>query len=354
MGRVRRRDAGARARRHRRTRVDHGHRRARARQRQRLARAQVRLRVRQPASKPRSSPPTAASCTASERRERRALLGSARWRWQLRHRDEVPPARAPARSDRARRHAHAPGRARRASSCAFYRDFMRRRARRGRRRARVRHRTARGVRARTGARATRDRRSCAATPARSRKARSRSSRCASSAPASTWWHRCRTSRCNNCSTPRPRRACRTTGPPTSTTTCPTKAIDILVGARHAAGLAADADHRRARWRCDRSRRRGRDRVRAAQRPWNIHYLSMWPDPGRHREEHRVHARILGRDEAVEHRPRVPELPRRRRTRHGSKPRSDPKKFARLQALKDEWDPQNLFRINQNIPPSGKR
>ena len=29
----------------------------------------------------------------------------------------------------------------------------------------------------------------------------------------------------------------------------------------------------------------------------------------------------------------------------------PEKFARLQALKDEWDPTNLFRINQNIPPS---
>jgi FAD/FMN-containing dehydrogenase len=28
------------------------------------------------------------------------------------------------------------------------------------------------------------------------------------------------------------------------------------------------------------------------------------------------------------------------------------KFARLQALKDEYDPTNLFRLNQNIPPSG--
>jgi FAD/FMN-containing dehydrogenase len=30
----------------------------------------------------------------------------------------------------------------------------------------------------------------------------------------------------------------------------------------------------------------------------------------------------------------------------------PEKFARLQALKDKWDPTNLFRLNQNIPPSG--
>ena len=29
----------------------------------------------------------------------------------------------------------------------------------------------------------------------------------------------------------------------------------------------------------------------------------------------------------------------------------PEKFARLQALKDEYDPTNLFRLNQNIPPS---
>ena len=28
------------------------------------------------------------------------------------------------------------------------------------------------------------------------------------------------------------------------------------------------------------------------------------------------------------------------------------KFARLQALKDEYDPTNLFHLNQNIPPSG--
>jgi FAD/FMN-containing dehydrogenase len=32
----------------------------------------------------------------------------------------------------------------------------------------------------------------------------------------------------------------------------------------------------------------------------------------------------------------------------------PEKFARLQALKDEYDPTNLFRLNQNIPPSRAR
>jgi hypothetical protein len=30
----------------------------------------------------------------------------------------------------------------------------------------------------------------------------------------------------------------------------------------------------------------------------------------------------------------------------------PEKYARLQKPKDEYDPDNLFGLNQNIPPSG--
>jgi FAD/FMN-containing dehydrogenase len=87
--------------------------------------------------------------------------------------------------------------------------------------------------------------------------------------------------------------------------------------------------------------------------WNIHYLSMWPDPA-DTERNIAYTRDfagamkpwstgraylnflgdegLGRVEAA----------------------FGPAKYARLQALKDEWDPENLFRINQNIPPSNTR
>jgi FAD/FMN-containing dehydrogenase len=86
-------------------------------------------------------------------------------------------------------------------------------------------------------------------------------------------------------------------------------------------------------------------------PFNIHYLSMWEDPAatdanvaytrrfadamRPWATGRAYLNFLG-DEG----------PSRVEAAFG------PDKFARLQALKDKWDPENLFRHNQNIPPSG--
>jgi FAD/FMN-containing dehydrogenase len=86
-------------------------------------------------------------------------------------------------------------------------------------------------------------------------------------------------------------------------------------------------------------------------PWNVHYLSMWADPA-DTDRNIAHTRALaaamkpwttGRvylnyigDEGVG----------RVEAAFG------PEKYQKLQALKQKWDPTNLFHHNQNIPPAG--
>lgn len=85
-------------------------------------------------------------------------------------------------------------------------------------------------------------------------------------------------------------------------------------------------------------------------PWNIHYLSMWADPAdddlniRHTRSMaeamkpwttgRVYLNYIG-DEG----------PGRVEAAYG------PEKYARLQQIKRIWDPDNMFRHNQNIAPA---
>jgi Berberine and berberine like len=86
-------------------------------------------------------------------------------------------------------------------------------------------------------------------------------------------------------------------------------------------------------------------------PFNVHYLSLWADPA-DTERNVAYTRTIagamkpwttGRaylnfigDEGLD----------RVEAAFG------PEKFAKLQTLKAKWDPTNLFRHNQNIPPAG--
>jgi len=85
-------------------------------------------------------------------------------------------------------------------------------------------------------------------------------------------------------------------------------------------------------------------------PWNIHYLSMWADAA-DTEKNIAFTRSLSSAMKPWTTGRVylnfigDEGPGRVEAAFG------PEKFARLQALKKTWDPENVFRHNQNIPPA---
>ena len=86
-------------------------------------------------------------------------------------------------------------------------------------------------------------------------------------------------------------------------------------------------------------------------PWNMHYLSMWPDPADTETNIAYTRAARRRDEAVDHRARLPQLHRRRGRRPGARRRSGPRSTPGCSRLKSEWDPTNLFRHNQNIAPA---
>jgi hypothetical protein len=86
--------------------------------------------------------------------------------------------------------------------------------------------------------------------------------------------------------------------------------------------------------------------------WCYHALAMWMEPDQETAEaHTTWARELS-DDLAPHTTTGVYLnftsdsgEERVRSTYG------PEKYARLVALKDEYDPANLFRLNQNIPPS---
>lgn len=90
-------------------------------------------------------------------------------------------------------------------------------------------------------------------------------------------------------------------------------------------------------------------------PWCFHALSLWMEPDQETADRHV---AWARELAEDMRPHTVEGvylnftsdtgEQRVRSTYG------PEKYARLVALKDKYDPENLFRLNANIPPSGGR
>ena len=147
-----------------------------------------------------------------------------------------------------------------------------------------------------------------------------------------------------------RPACTTTGRRTSST-CPTRPASCSRRSRtrtprrcrsrwSSPGVARSPGSRTTRW-----------RSASAQAPFNIHLLNMWPpDPSMDAEQiawaRDFNARMkpYARQGAYLNYLATKALSRVREA-FGAE------KFARLQALKDRYDPTNLFHNNQNIPPT---
>lgn len=85
-------------------------------------------------------------------------------------------------------------------------------------------------------------------------------------------------------------------------------------------------------------------------PFNVHWLSMWPDPADN-ERNIAYTRAIATAMKPWTTGRVylnyigDEGSGRVEAAYG------PERYARLQALKAKWDPQNVFRHNQNIAPA---
>ena len=86
-------------------------------------------------------------------------------------------------------------------------------------------------------------------------------------------------------------------------------------------------------------------------PWNLHFLSMWPDPADTETNIAYTRDLAAADEAVDHRARLPQLHRRRGRRPGARRRSGPRSTPGSAGSSASGIPTNLFRHNQNIAPA---
>jgi FAD/FMN-containing dehydrogenase len=85
-------------------------------------------------------------------------------------------------------------------------------------------------------------------------------------------------------------------------------------------------------------------------PWNVHFLSLWPDPADD-EVNIAYTRAI----ATAMKPWATGRAYLNFIGDEGQDRVEasfgPEKYAQLQKLKAKWDPANLFRHNQNIPPA---
>jgi FAD/FMN-containing dehydrogenase len=84
-------------------------------------------------------------------------------------------------------------------------------------------------------------------------------------------------------------------------------------------------------------------------PFNVHILSMWADPS---DDEACISFTRGFGAAMKPFARGGAYLNFIGEEGGSRVREafGPEKYARLQALKQQWDPTNLFHLNQNVPP----
>jgi FAD/FMN-containing dehydrogenase len=84
-------------------------------------------------------------------------------------------------------------------------------------------------------------------------------------------------------------------------------------------------------------------------PFNIHVLTMWTDPT---DDEACIAFTREFGAAMKPWVRGGAYPNFIGDEGSGRVREafGPEKYARLEALKQRWDPTNLFRLNQNVPP----